>query len=43
MSRMFSMKECKERKRLCIHEKTVSAIVVLVGLWAMGHWFLNWF
>lgn len=44
MSMMCSMKECTEKKGLCIHEKAMSAVTfVLFGLLEMGHWVFNWF
>ena len=43
MSMMCSMKECTEKKGVCIHEKAMFVIVVLVGLGIMGHWVFNWY
>jgi hypothetical protein len=36
MSMMCVMKGCTEKKGLCIHEKAMLFVVVLVGLAAMG-------
>lgn len=44
MSMMCSLKgECTQNKGLCVHEKMMLVIIVLIGVGAMGHWVFNWF
>lgn len=35
--------QCCATKKMCIHEKMMMAVAVILGAGALGHWVLNWF
>lgn len=44
MSLMCNMNgQCSATKGMCIHEKMMMAVVMVMVLAAVGHWVLHWF
>lgn len=43
MSVMCSVESCKARSGMCIHEKMMVGMLVLLVGGAAGHWMFHWF
>ena len=43
MSVMCSKETCKAKPGMCVHEKMMLGMMLLIGAGAAGHWMFHWF
>ncbi len=43
MSVMCTQETCKTRSGMCVHEKGMMVVLMLVLAGAAGHWMFHWF
>jgi hypothetical protein len=43
MSMMCSKTACTAKQGMCIHEKMMVAMVIVIVAGALGHWVFHWF